>query len=612
MRSGRGIAVAAFGCAILTHHDARAQDATLHGVFTGSIGVTDNVTSAAEPPAGPGPDADGFGTASPGLIFTYTAPRTAQTLSYTFSTSFFRHAEASSYSNVAVWSGRFVTSPRTSLTLGASGSQGQLNTFQLEQTPGTTTLQGTAGGTTNFVQGSFNEGSRSSPRRSGRSGRRRRSPSTTRSWIARSARTASTNTLNANRSFRHDVAALALSVGYTHFDNVPVTDTDPATEDTYTSRDQLLSTLVASWQHDLGRRFSSQVDVGGVVATDLAGGAGSLARPTGLAALRYLHERGDAAELAYTYAATPNVFLQQIQLSHMLTLRAAVPVHAAWHLSVEGSASAQLAQPLETNAEGDLDTGPTTLAVLTDVGLLYSPVIVIPDFALALRYQHANQRTEREDGGAPRHARRPEHAPPVRVGRVPAADGAGLAHLDDPALRLCRPFRHAAPGADAERAAGGRGAGVCWRGRRRSLSAIGRGRAPPLPAAPPGCRERRAQVRRARRKAPVVLGQLVAAELLEHVRRACRRSSATGRPALVAQSLAKPVPSACRPSICFDELRSSVSPSVYIASTSPGASTLWCASHRRRADPERRVDGRLEVPQSAAAVATSAGGGGPR
>ncbi|WP_437327672.1 hypothetical protein [Sorangium sp. So ce381] len=395
MRSGRGIAVAAFGCAILTHHDARAQDATLHGVFTGSIGVTDNVTSAAEPPAGPGPDADGFGTASPGLIFTYTTPRTAQTLSYTFSTSFFfRHAEASSYSNVAVWSGRFVTSPRTSLTLGASGSQGQLNTFQLEQTPGTTTTQGTAGGTTNFVQGSFNEGFSFQPSPVWSLGQAA-AFAVYNPLLDRPQRTYSvTNTLNANRSFRHDVAALALSVGYTHFDNVPVTDTDPATEDTYASRDQLLSTLVASWQHDLGRRFSSQVDVGGVVATDLAGGAGSLARPTGLAALRYLHERGDAAELAYTYAATPNVFLQQIQLSHMLTLRAAVPVHAAWHLSVEGSASAQLARPLETNAEGDLDTGPRTLAVLTDVGLLYSPVIVIPDFALALRYQHANQRTE--------------------------------------------------------------------------------------------------------------------------------------------------------------------------------------------------------------------------
>ncbi|WP_437591053.1 hypothetical protein [Sorangium sp. So ce1000] len=393
MRSGRGIAVAAFGCAILTHHDARAQDAYLQGVFTGSIGVTDNVSSAAEPPAGPGPDADGFGTASPGLIFTYATPRTAQTLSYTFSTSFFfRHWEASSYSNLATWSGRFVTSPRTSLTLGATGSQGQLNTFQLEQTPGTTTLQGTAGGTTNFVQGSFNEGFsfQASP-----------------VWSLGQAATfliynplqdypppprtySAANTLTAQRAFRHDVAALALSVGYTHFDNV---DIDPTTAVTYASRDQLISTLVASWQHDLGRRFSSQLDVGGVVATDLAGDAGSLARPAGLAALRYTHDRGEA-ELAYAYSATPNVFLQQIQLSHQLTLRAAAPIHPSWHLSVEGSAGAQLAQPLEPNTEGDLDTGPTTIAVLTDVALLWSPVLVIPDFALALRYQHTNQRTE--------------------------------------------------------------------------------------------------------------------------------------------------------------------------------------------------------------------------
>ncbi|WP_437289034.1 hypothetical protein [Sorangium sp. So ce406] len=396
MRSGRGIAVAAFGCAILTHHDARAQDAYLQGVFTGSLGVTDNVSSAAEPPAGPGPDADGFGTVSPGLIFTYTTPRTSQTLSYTFAASFFfLHSEANSYSNMAMWSGRFVTSPRTTLTLGVAGSQGQLNTFLLEQAPGTTTIAGTAGGTTNFVQGSVNEGFSFQPSPVWQLGQAATflvyNP-----LLDRPQRTYSAaNTLSAQRIFRHDIASLALSVGYTHFDNVPVTDpdADPEAPDVYEERDQLLSTLVASWQHDLGRRFSSQLDVGGVVATDLAGGAGSLVRPAGLAALRYTHDRGEA-ELAYTYAATPNVFLQQIQLSHQLTLRAAAPIlRPSWRLSVEGSAGVQFARPLERNAEGELATGPNTTAVLTDVALLWSPVIVIPDFALALRYQHTNQHT---------------------------------------------------------------------------------------------------------------------------------------------------------------------------------------------------------------------------
>ncbi|WP_437735162.1 hypothetical protein [Sorangium sp. So ce1335] len=399
MRSGRGIAVAAFGCAILTHHDARAQDAYLQGVFTGSIGVTDNVSSAAEQSDGPGPEADGFGTASPGLIFTYTTPRTSNTLSYTFAASFFfLHSEASSYSNIATWTGRFVTSPRTTLTLGASGSQGQLNTIQLEQTPGTTTIGGTAGGTTNFVQGSFNEGFSFQPSPVWQLGQ----AATFLAYnplVRRPQRTYSAaNTLSAQRIFRHDIASLALSVGYTHFDNVPenvpATDTDPEPEVRYVERDQLLTTLVASWQHDLGRRFSSQLDVGGVVATDVTGDAVSLVRPAGLAALRYTHDRGEA-ELAYTYAATPNVFLQQIQLSHQLTLRAAAPIlRPSWRLSVEGSAGVQLARPLERDAEGELTTGPNTLAVLTDVALLWSPVIVIPDFALALRYQHTNQRTD--------------------------------------------------------------------------------------------------------------------------------------------------------------------------------------------------------------------------
>ncbi|MGK4007271.1 hypothetical protein WMF31_31910 [Sorangium sp. So ce1036] len=400
MRSGRGIAVAAFGCAILTQGRARAQDAFLQGVFAGTVGVTDNVSGAAEPPAGPGPEADGFGTASPGLVFTYATPRTAHTLSYTFAASFFfLHPEASSYSNTAVYSGRFVTSPRTSLTLGASGSQGQLNTFQLEQAPAAGTPQNIAGGTTNFVQGSLNEGF---------------SVQLSPIWSLGQAATfgvynplqdrpqrtlSAANTLSLQRLFPDDIASLALSVGYTHFGNVPVSDTDPDTPDTYTSREQLLSTLVASWQHDFGHRLSSQLDVGGTLAADLRGGADALARPAALAALRYAHDRGEA-EFAYSYSAAPNVFLQQIQLSHQLTLRAAAPLRPAWHLSVEGSAGAQIAQPVERSTEGELTTGPTTRAVLTDVALLWSPVLVIPDFALALRYQHTSQRAEaRTEGG---------------------------------------------------------------------------------------------------------------------------------------------------------------------------------------------------------------------
>ncbi|WP_437678026.1 hypothetical protein [Sorangium sp. So ce131] len=403
MRSGRGIAVAAFGCAILTHDRALAQDVFLQGVFTGSLGVTDNVSSTPEPAtpeARPRPEADGFGTVSPGLVFSIGTPRTEQTLSYTFAASFFfLHPEANSYSNTAVWSARFTTSPRTTLTLGATGVQGQTNTFQLEQAPGTTTLTSTAGGTTDFVQASVNEGFswRISP-----------------VWSAGQAATflvynpledrpqrtyGAANTLSAQRIFQNDVGSLALSVGYTHFDNVPIVDDDPATEDTYTAQDQLLSTLVASWQHDFGHHFSSQLDLGGVLATDVTGEATSIARPAGLAALRYTHARGEG-ELAYSYTATPNVFLQQIQLSHQLTLRAAAPIRPAWHLSVEGSLGGQIAEPLDTNEEGELVTGPTTTAVLADVALVWSPVVVIPDFALALRYQHTNQRTESRVEGA--------------------------------------------------------------------------------------------------------------------------------------------------------------------------------------------------------------------
>lgn len=408
MRSGRGIAVAALGCAILTHGRARAQEAHLQGVLAASVGITDNVTSAPEPAGGgaaAGPEADGFGTVSPGLLFSYNTPRTSQTLSYTFTGSFFfLHSEASSYSNMATWSGRFVLSPTSTLTLGASGSQGQLNTFQLEQAATAGTLDGTPGGTTMFVQGSVNEGFS-----------KQLSPVWTVGQAASflvyspleddAQRTYTAGAvLSAQRQFQRDVGALALSVNYTHFDNFRTEGEAPAdpaepTPVELSSRDQLLTTLVASWQHSYGHHLSHQIDVGGTVAADLGGELTPLLTPALLAALRYTHEQGEG-ELAYSYAAAPNVFLQQIQTAHLLRLRAAVPVRQAWHLWLEGSAGIQISQPIEPNEQGELARGRTTTAVSTDAALVWSPILPIPDFSLALRYQHSNQHTP-EDAGAP-------------------------------------------------------------------------------------------------------------------------------------------------------------------------------------------------------------------
>lgn len=370
-------------CAAVAARPAQAQDASLQAIFSGSIGFTDNVLST--PEQDPlGPEADGFGSVSPGLVFRYDTPRTAQSLSYTFTRSFFfRHSEASSYTNTAVWAGRFTTSPTTELTLGLIGTQGQLNTFIRAQTPGQTSLSAVPPGGTVFVQGGVNEGFS-----------KQLSPvvgvAQSASFLVYSplteeppARTYNaTNTLSAQRLWRDDIGALALTFAYTHFENVTVGT--PGSEQ-LESRDQLLNTFVASWQHDYRNHFSSQLDLGVSQSADLGGEHGQLWQPAGLLAARYVREEAQA-ELAYTHAAQLNVFLSQVSLVDAVTLRLALPIDAAARLWAEGSAGVQLAQPIE---DGQLGDGTTVL--LGDAALLWSPVTFIPGLELALRYQRLEQ-----------------------------------------------------------------------------------------------------------------------------------------------------------------------------------------------------------------------------
>lgn len=381
------VRAAVLGAMLLGGAEARAQSTRLQGVFTGSVGVTDNVLSAATPdedadPDAEGPEVDGFGSVSPGLVFRHDTPRTAQTLTYTFTASFYlSHSEASSYTNTAAWTGRFITSPTTALTLGATGAQGQINAIRQNTTPGQTPLDVVPeGSTTVFLQGGVNQGFS-----------KQLSPVLTMAEAAsftvyEPLQVAPQRTYNAagvltsQRLWRHDTGTLALSGGYTHFDNVEVGE---APDVELVERDQLVASLVASWQHDYGRYFSHQVDLGVTQATDLSGGYEQLWQPVGLAAVRYAREEGQA-ELAYARAAQLNVFLQQLALVDQVTLRAAMPLTPV--LGVEGSTGVQRSMPIE---EGEL--GDASAVFLADAALLWSPVTVIPELELSLRYQHVNQ-----------------------------------------------------------------------------------------------------------------------------------------------------------------------------------------------------------------------------
>jgi hypothetical protein len=143
---------------------------------------------------------------------------------------------------------------------------------------------------------------------------------------------------------------------------------------------------VASWQHNFGPYFSSQLDAGVTQAVDLNGDHdGMLWQPAALAALRYTRDVVQA-ELAYSRTTTLNVFLSQNTLVDQVTLRLGAPVWHAMHLDVEGSTGAQYGRAIKN---GEL-VDPSTM-LLADAALLWSPITPIPDFELSLRYQHATQ-----------------------------------------------------------------------------------------------------------------------------------------------------------------------------------------------------------------------------
>ncbi|AKT37773.1 hypothetical protein [Chondromyces crocatus] len=394
--SARWVEVATLVGALLVARGGAAQNLRVHGVATASVGVTDNILSTPESeepepgePAAPAlaREADGFGVLSPGLVARYDTPRTSQTLRYTFIANlFFRHSEANSYTNTLTYAGRVITSPTTQLSFGAVAAQGQLNTFIRDQGSGQTPIEALPGGGIPFLQGALNQGftKQMSPTLS---------LSEALAFMVYAPQTETplrnytgTGTLSAHRYWNHDTGAILLRSAYTHFDNVNVATAGE--EPRFVGRDQLVTTLAASWIHDYGRYFSHQLDLGVSQATDLNSPYGQLWQPVGLAALRYTRAEVQA-EAAYSHTAAPNVYLGQLSLLDQVSLRAAVPLSHAARLSAVGSVGLQRNLPI---VQGEL--GNVITIWLADASLQWVPVRTVPELRLALRYQHINQVSE--------------------------------------------------------------------------------------------------------------------------------------------------------------------------------------------------------------------------
>jgi hypothetical protein len=381
VRIGRAGAAPLVVASLLLAPSVRAQDVSAQGVFTASIGYTDNVAFTPEPseesPAEP--EADIFSVLSPGVVVTYARPRSLYRFNYLFTTNlFFTHPEGNTVGNLVGLASRFETTETTSLILSVGAEQGQLNQV---------TIGGaSAGSAVDFLAPTDAVYFRLT---AGQGFEKALTPDTTffqslagSIYLPIDQDRAYTvdGTLGVSRQWENDTGTLTAGVGYTQFENGFIA-TEPVD-----ATHQLLNRITASWVHQYSEHWFHQLDLGVLLAMTLNEGGGRLVHPVGLAAVRYLRPEAQAS-LEYSHNAAPNVFLGTNLLSDSVVLRVAAPI-AGTYFGISGSGGVSVARAIGTDGE----LGEAVPLYTGDAALLYNPAGGTGNIQIALRYLFSNQR----------------------------------------------------------------------------------------------------------------------------------------------------------------------------------------------------------------------------
>lgn len=366
---------------------ARADAAISLQVLAGAAPAwTDNILNAPTTPvAGQrGRESDFFFQLSPGAALSSATPRLLQRLAYSFSADLFvHHSEANSFTNTLEWSAFIATSPTTDLLLLIQSQQGRLNTFSL-QVPSANgiVLPLTQNASTNFFSQSLTEALTWSP-----SGKWRATESGFfRAFVPLDAGQLP-NTYNfvtdvaLERIFMRDAIGGLVKADYVDFAALR----DPMTNVVVTSeQSQILTSAVARWRRDWSPSWSSEGDLGVVLAMNAADGSARAWQPSALAALRWFRERSHA-ELRYSHDALPNPLAGTSFAYDEVALAGATPLGAKSQMFL--SASAGYLHVRQISATIGL-TDETAHVVQADVTLGWQPR---PEFDLFARYSLFDQ-----------------------------------------------------------------------------------------------------------------------------------------------------------------------------------------------------------------------------
>lgn len=230
------------------------------------------------------------------------------------------------------WKAFFLPSPRTDVTLGASGMAGQMNALTASSLPTDTPLQVVPLGHVDIRQGVATEAASYIVTEEVRAWERAFARYTTTDDTTALVKTKAAETgaaLGFDRHFRHDAAILELGMSYVYLERLE----DPSMPRLGNRLDRQINPRgVAIWQHDWNREWSSNVDAGAVYVNSI-----------GIDPYNPTEERKPAwfpifgAIAAYTEVwgraqfevrrqVTPNLFIAQNTLSDSVRMVMAMPL----------------------------------------------------------------------------------------------------------------------------------------------------------------------------------------------------------------------------------------------------------------------------------------------
>jgi len=372
--------------------------ASLQARLSLSAGWTDNILSQTD-----AAQSDFFGDVRPSLILSSAAPRAVQQIGYEFDgLLYFTRPEANSYTHTLRWNCFFYTSPSTTLLLGAALTEGRLNSIGSQVSAQTPVAVTQPGGTT-FLSGAVTEQLTWDITRSWRlthtlalTGYLPIDPANSPTTVDLDQR------LAIEHAFRIDVLGAEYHSGYSSFSAVrgPVPSGDGVDPDGVVrpEQDVLINGLRVKWRHDLGRYFSSELDLGFVEASCLKcpppnpGAGPAQIQPAGLAALHFIHDYG-AADLTYQHNIQPNAILATTFVVDSAELRINLPLGRLSGVRLSAAGAYQFARQLDF---GNGNTLSNTHVVLADATLSYNP----PrrrEIGIFARYSYFNQLVNPDD-----------------------------------------------------------------------------------------------------------------------------------------------------------------------------------------------------------------------